>query len=242
MEGEDLVHYVDAARTLLERAQAAGVLLLEPGERLEWAGQYEPFAAGVRRLCWILPLVVLAMLVLLFLQFRSWTESIIVMASIPFALVGSIWVLFLLGYSLSAPVWVGLLSVLGLAMQTGVVMVVYIDTAFYRRLREGKLQTRSDIIAAHAEGTIQRLRPKLMTVSTMGAGLLPLLWADGPGAEVLRRVAAPMLGGLATSAFLTLEVLPVLYTLWRQKQLRRAQKAGVPLEQICGSPPPWARA
>ena len=242
LEGADLVHYVDAARGLLGRAEATGKLQLEPGERVEWAGQYEPFAEGVRRLCWLLPLVVLVMLALLFLQFRSWTESMIVMASIPFALVGSVWALFLLGYSFSAPVWVGLLSVLGLAMQTGVVMVVYIDTAFYRRLREGTLQTRADIIAAHAEGTIQRLRPKLMTIGTMGAGLLPLLWADGPGAEVLRHVAAPMLGGLASSAFLTLEVLPVLYTLWRQRQLSRAQKMGVPLQQICGAPPPWARA
>ena len=118
-------------------------------------------------------------------------------------LVGSFWTLFLLGYALSAPVWVGLLSVVGLAMQTGVVMVVYIDAAFYRRVRDGKLRTRDDIIAAHAEGTVQRLRPKLMTITTMAVSLLPLLWAEGAGAEVMRRVAAPMVGGLATSAFLT---------------------------------------
>jgi Cu(I)/Ag(I) efflux system membrane protein CusA/SilA len=119
-------------------------------------------------------------------------------------------------------------------MQTGVVMVVYIDEAFYRRVREGRLRNRDDIVAAHAEGTVQRLRPKIMTITTMAVSLLPLLWADGAGSEIMRRVAAPMLGGLATSAFLTLEVLPVLYTIWRQRQLRRATTLGVPIETVVG--------
>jgi Cu(I)/Ag(I) efflux system membrane protein CusA/SilA len=143
--------------------------------------------------------------------------------SVPFALVGSFWTLYLLGYRLSAPVWVGLLSVVGLAMQTGVVMVVYIDEAYRRRLQAGQIRSRADIIAAHAEGTVHRLRPKLMTIVTMTAALLPLLWARGAGAEIMRRVAAPMIGGLITSAFLTLEVIPVLYTIWRTRQLAAAR-------------------
>jgi Cu(I)/Ag(I) efflux system membrane protein CusA/SilA len=110
--------------------------------------------------------------------------------------------------------------------------VVYIDEAFHRRLREGKIRSREDIIAAHAEGTVRRLRPKLMTVVTMAAGLLPLLWSQGSGAEIMKRVAAPMVGGLATSAFLTLEVIPVLYTIWRMRQLAAAQRQGVPLEEL----------
>jgi Cu(I)/Ag(I) efflux system membrane protein CusA/SilA len=134
-----------------------------------------------------------------------------------------------------------LLSVIGLAMQTGVVMVVYIDEAFHRRLREGRLRDRADIVAAHAEGTVQRLRPKIMTISTMAAGLLPLLWSEGAGSEIMRRVAAPMIGGLVTSAFLTLEVIPVLYTIWRHRQLRRAQRTGTPLAALVGPPPSWAR-
>ena len=223
------------------RRGARRELALGPGERIEWAGQYPLLAAGERRLAWIVPLVALTMLALLFLLFRSLTEALIVLVAVPFALVGSVWALFILGYPLSAPVWIGLLSVLGLAMQTGVVMVVYIDDAFHRRVRAGTLRDREDIVAAHAEGTVQRLRPKLMTVATMMAGLLPLMWADGPGAEVLRRVAAPMLGGLITSAFLTLEVLPVLYTIWRHHQLRRARRRGVPLEAIVGRAPAWAR-
>jgi len=138
---------------------------------------------------------------------------------VPFALVGSFWTLYLLDYRLSAPVWVGLLSVVGLAMQTGVLMIVYIDDAFERRVREGRMRSRDDIIEAHAEGTVQRLRPKLMTITTMGACLLPLLWSEGAGSEIMRRVAAPMVGGLVTSAFLTLEVIPVLYTIWRAQKL-----------------------
>jgi Cu(I)/Ag(I) efflux system membrane protein CusA/SilA len=200
---------------------AAKEIHLGPAERIEWTGQYRLLVAGEQRLKWIVPLVLLCMLGLLLVQFRSLTEALLVLASVPFALVGSFWTLYLLGYPLSAPVWVGLLSVVGLAMQTGVVMVVYIDEAFHRRMREGRLRTREDIVAAHAEGTVQRLRPKVMTITTMAASLLPLLWAEGAGAEIMRRVAAPMLGGLLTSAFLTLEVLPVLYTIWRYRQLRR---------------------
>jgi len=119
--------------------------------------------------------------------------------------------------------------------------VVYIDEAFHRRVREGKIRNRDDVVEAHAEGTIRRLRPKIMTITTMGAALLPLLWSDGAGAEIMRRVAAPMIGGLATSAFLTLEVLPVLYTIWRTRQLRRAQRLGASIADIVGEAPSWAR-
>ena len=229
--------YVERARREVDAAIAAGQLRLGPGERIEWTGQYGLLVAGQRRLAWIVPIVLLSMLGLLLLQFRSLTEALLVLASVPFALVGSFWTLYLLGYPLSAPVWVGLLSVVGLAMQTGVIMVVYIDEAFYRRVREGRLRSREDIVAAHAEGTVQRLRPKIMTVATMAASLLPLLWAEGAGADIMRRVAAPMLGGLATSAFLTLEVLPVLYTIWRHRQLRRAIALGVPIASIIASGP-----
>jgi Cu(I)/Ag(I) efflux system membrane protein CusA/SilA len=241
-DGVDVESYTQGAEDALHKAQGKGEIRLEPGERIEWTGQSQLLAAGKKRLQWIVPIMALLMIGLLFWQFRSLTEALIVLVSVPFALVGSVWTLFLLHYPLSAPVWVGLLSTVGLAMQTGVVMVVYIDEAFHRRVRDGRLKNRDDIIAAHAEGTVHRLRPKIMTITTMGAGLLPLLWADGSGAEIMKRVAAPMLGGLATSAFLTLEVLPVLYTIWRSRQLRRAQSAGIPIESIVGAVPAWARA
>lgn len=239
--GADLTGYVQQAQRDVAEARATGALLLQPGERIEWAGQYQLLQASEQRLRWIVPLVLLSMLVLLYLQLRSVSEALIVLTAVPFALVGSVWALFVTGYALSAPVWIGLLSVFGLAMQTGVVMVVYIDAAFHQRVREGRLETRDDIVAAHAEGTVQRLRPKLMTVITMAAGLLPLVWTDAAGSEILRRVAVPMLGGLATSAFLTLEVLPVLYTMWRFRQLRRARRLGVSIATVVGRVPGWAR-
>jgi Cu(I)/Ag(I) efflux system membrane protein CusA/SilA len=229
-DGTDLSGYVERARTAVDGALTAGDVRLGSGERLEWTGQYPIIAAGERRLAWIAPFVALSMLGLLMLQFRSLAKALIVLASVPFALVGSFWTLYLLDYRLSAPVWVGLLSVVGLAMQTGVLMVVYIDDVFLRRQKEGRIRTRDDIIDAHAEGTVLRLRPKIMTITTMGACLLPLLWADGAGSEIMRRVAAPMIGGLVTSAFLTLEVLPVLYTIWRTRQLEAQQRASAPLE------------
>jgi copper/silver efflux system protein len=240
-EGTDLAGYVERARRELAGAISSGEVRLEPGERVEWTGQYDLLVAGQRRLRWIVPMVAVSMFALLFLQFRSITEALIVLVSVPFALVGSFWTLYGLGYPLSAPVWVGLLSAVGLAMQTGVVMVVYIDAAFHRRVRQGQLTCRDDIVSAHAEGTVKRLRPKIMTITTMGASLLPLLWSQGAGAEVMKRVAAPMLGGLLTSAFLTLEVLPVLYTIWRHRQLLRAQRLGVPISDVVGKVPAWAR-
>jgi Cu(I)/Ag(I) efflux system membrane protein CusA/SilA len=210
--GTDLAGYVERARETISPA-AMG---LASGERIEWTGQYQLITAGKDRLRWIIPLVALTMLGLLLLQFRSVTEALIVLASVPFALVGSVWTLYVLGYPMSAPV--GSFVRRRPAMQTGVVMVVYIDEAFHRRVRDGRIKSRDDIVEAHAEGTVRRLRPKLMTITTMALALVPLLWADGAGAEIMRRVAAPMIGGLATSAFLTLEVLPVLYTIWRHRQ------------------------
>jgi len=147
------------------------------------------------------------------------TEVLIVLLSIPFALVGSVWLLWLLDYRVSTAVWVGVIALVGLAAQTGIVMIVYIDHAFERRKQAGKIRNLKDIIAAHMEGTVMRVRPKLMTVSTMLFGLIPLLWATGSGADVMKRLAAPMVGGLITSAFLTLELIPVISTYWRQEEL-----------------------
>ena len=240
-DGADVLGYVDRARREIGQSSRGESGWLGSGERIEWTGQYALMAAGQRRLKAIAPVVLASMVALLFMQFRSVTEALIVLVSVPFALVGSFWTLYVLEYRLSAPVWVGLLSVVGLAMQTGVVMVVYIDAAFHRRLRAARIGSRDDIVAAHTEGTVRRLRPKVMTIATMAAGLMPFLWAEGAGSEIMRRVAAPMVGGLVTSAFLTLEVIPVLYTIWRSHQLRQAQRRGVPLETIVGTAPGWAR-
>jgi Cu(I)/Ag(I) efflux system membrane protein CusA/SilA len=230
----DLGGYVDEARERVDAALARGDLQLEAGMYVRWTGQYEEMARMEARMWLLVPLTLLLVGLLLYMQFRNLTEVLIVLLSIPFALVGSAWMLWLLDYRLSAAVWVGIIALVGLAAQTGVVMIVYIDHAFERRLRAGKIRDRSDIVWAHMEGTVLRVRPKLMTVATMLIGLTPLLWATGSGADVMKRIAAPMIGGLLSSAFLTLELIPVVYTYWRVAQLRRSQRTGRPLAEICG--------
>src|SRR5437660_4630389 len=189
------------------------------GYFLKWTGQYEELEKMATRMRLIVPAALLLIVVLLFLHFRNLIEVLIVLLSIPFALVGSVWLLWLLDYRLSTAVWVGIVALVGLAAQTGIVMIVYIDNAYERRRRAGKIRDLDDIVWAHLEGTVMRARPKLMTVATMLVGLIPLLWASGSGADVMKRIAAPMVGGLITSAFLTLEIIPVISTYWRYEEL-----------------------
>ena len=214
----DIGGYVEDAKRAVARE-----LVLPTGYSLKWTGQYELLQAMQARMKLLVPLTLALILLLLYMSFGNLAEALIVMASVPFALVGSVWLLALLGYNLSTAVWVGLIALSGLAAQTGVVMVVYCDVAYLRRKRAGLIRDLDDIIDATLEGSVQRLRPKLMTVATMLIGLVPLLWSQGTGADVMKRVAAPMVGGLLTSAFLTLEIIPVVYTYWRYGQLRREQ-------------------
>ena len=215
----DLGGYVDEAKQVVDRAIAAGALKLPAGNYLKWTGQYEQLAEMIARMKIVVPVTLLLVMLLLYLQFRNVVEVLIVLLSIPFALVGSVWLLAALDYRLSTAVWVGVIALVGLAAQTGIVMIVYIDNAYERRKRAGKIRNLSDIVWAHMEGTVLRVRPKLMTVATMLMGLVPLLWATSSGADVMKRIAAPMVGGLLTSAFLTLEIIPVVYTYWRYEQL-----------------------
>jgi Cu(I)/Ag(I) efflux system membrane protein CusA/SilA len=215
----DLAAFVDEAKDAVKTAMLTGKLQLPPGASLKWTGQYEELAKTRERLRALIPATLLLVAVLLFLHFKNFVEVLIVLLSVPFALPGSIWLLWLLDYRLSTAVWVGLIALVGLAAQTGIVMILYIDNAYARRKQEGRIRDLSDIISAHMEGTVQRVRPKLMTVAVMLAGLLPVFWSNGSGSEVMKRVAAPMVGGLFTSLLLTLEIIPVVYTYWRQEQL-----------------------
>ncbi|HQY60951.1 MAG TPA: efflux RND transporter permease subunit [Polyangiaceae bacterium] len=230
----DLGGYVADAKAAVAAAQAKGAVRLAPGTYLRWTGEYELMEQMRERMTFLIPLSLLAVAVLLYLQFKNLTEVFIVFLSIPFALVGSVWLLYLLDYRVSTAVLVGVIALVGLAAQTGVVMIVYIDHAFVRRLRAGKIRDLEDIIHAHTEGTVLRVRPKVMTVATMLIGLVPLLWATGSGADVMKRIAAPMVGGLLSSAFLTLELIPVVYTYWRYAQLQRSQRVGRPLAEVAG--------
>jgi Cu(I)/Ag(I) efflux system membrane protein CusA/SilA len=215
----DIGGYVAHAKEEVAEATAAGEFAVPPGHFLKWTGQYELLEKMNERLRVVIPLTLIIIIVLLLFHFRNVTEVLIVLLSIPFALVGSIWLLWILDYRLSTAVWVGIIALVGLAAQTGIVMIVYIDTAYERRRKAGLIRNLDDIIWAHMEGTVMRVRPKLMTVGTMLVGLLPLLWATGSGADVMKRIAAPMVGGLITSAFLTLEIIPVVYTYWRFEQV-----------------------
>jgi Cu(I)/Ag(I) efflux system membrane protein CusA/SilA len=215
----DIGGYVNDAKEAVANAMTDGTLKLPPGTYLKWTGQYEQLEEMAARMKIVVPLTLLIIVVLLYLQFRNVVEVLIILLSIPFALVGSVWLMWLLDYRVSTAVWVGIIALVGLAAQTGIVMIVYIDNAFQRRKAAGRINNLKDIVAAHMEGTVQRVRPKLMTVSTMLIGLVPLLWATSSGADVMKRIAAPMVGGLVTSAFLTLEIIPVVVTYWRQEQL-----------------------
>jgi copper/silver efflux system protein len=213
---QDIGGYVADAKKIVEKE-----LRLPPGYFLRWTGQYELLQEMQKRMKLLIPLTLVIVVALLFLNFGNMTQALIVLCSVPFALVGSVWLLAALQYNLSTAVWVGIIALVGLATQTGVVMMVYCDTAYHRFKREGRIHGLDDIIEATLEGSVQRVRPKLMTVFVMMIGLVPLLWSQGAGADVMKRVAAPMIGGLVTSAFLTLEIIPVVYAYWRYWQLKR---------------------
>jgi Cu(I)/Ag(I) efflux system membrane protein CusA/SilA len=211
----DLGGWVDVAKALV-----ASQLSLPPGYRLQWTGQYEFLAEMEARLRYVIPLTLLLVVALLYLSVRGWAQTFLVLWSLPFAIAGSVWLLSYLDYNLSTAVWVGLIAVAGVAAETGIVMVVYLDEAFTRHMREGRIRTPADVDAAVVEGAAARVRPLLMTVATTVLGLMPLLWGSGVGADVSARTAAPVVGGLWSCMVLTLLVLPAAYAIWRRSQVR----------------------
>ncbi len=211
--GRDLGGYVAQAR----RAVAAQVPL-PPGYRLGWAGQFEYLERAEARLALVVPLTLLIVFVLLYLNTGSLAETLLVMLAVPFSAVGAIWLLWLLGYNLSIAVWVGLIALLGVDAETGVFMLLYLDLAWRERQRRGA-GSAAALHEAIVEGAVKRLRPKVMTVGVMFMGLLPIMWSQGTGADVMKRIAAPMVGGIFTSFLLELLVYPALYLLWRARRL-----------------------
>jgi Cu(I)/Ag(I) efflux system membrane protein CusA/SilA len=209
--GRDLRGYVqDAQRAVRE------LVSLPSGYRLIWTGQYEHLVRAEERLKLVVPVTLAVILLLLYLNFRSLPKSLIVLLSVPFAAIGAVWYLDYLGYNLSVAVWVGIIALAGVAAETGVVMLVYLDEAYERHVREGRMATAQDLREAIMEGAVQRVRPKMMTVAAIMGGLLPIMWTTGTGADVMKRIAAPMIGGMVSSTVLTLLVIPVLYMLWRR--------------------------
>ena len=217
----DLASYVNDAR----RAVAEKVSFPQ-GYYAVWSGQFEYYERAKQRLMIVIPLTLVIILLLLYLNFRRVAETLIVMLSLPFALIGGLWMMWWLGFNMSVAVAVGFIALAGVAAETGVVMLIYLDHAWQavrdRRASEGRLPTVADLYAAVMEGAVERVRPKMMTVVAIMAGLLPIMWSTGTGSEVMRRIAAPMVGGMVSSTVLTLVVIPAIYALVKQWQLRRA--------------------
>ncbi len=207
---------------------------LAPGTRLEWVGQFKYFERAKERLKWVIPLTLGIVFVLLYFNTKSIAETVIVMLAVPFSLVGAFWLLYLLHYNMSVAVWVGLIALAGLDAETGVVMLLYLTLAHGRFAREGRLETPADLREAIVEGAAKRLRPKLMTVATMIIGLVPVLWSSGTGADVMKRIAAPMIGGLVTSFLLELTVYPAIFAIWKERHLR-APPAAAPATARTGA-------
>jgi len=189
------------------------------GYSIVWSGQYEYMQRAAERLQMVVPVTLVIIFLLLYFNFRNVGESLIIMLSLPFALIGGVWLMWLSGYNLSVATVVGFIALAGVAAETGVVMLLYIDNAFKDRVQGGMMRNRRDLHTAIVHGAVERVRPKLMTVMTTIAGLLPIMWSHGTGAQVMKRIAAPMVGGLITSTILTLIVIPVIYYLWKEREL-----------------------
>jgi len=226
VRGRDVGGYVSEAKQIV-----AGRVSIPTGYRLEWSGQYEALERVKARLEVVVPLTLAVIALLLYVNFGTLTQTLMVMLSLPFALIGGVWMMWLLDYNLSIAVAVGFIALAGVAAETGVVMLLYLDHAWDELVRDGHRPTRAELVGAIERGAVNRLRPKLMTVAAIMLGLLPALWSHGTGAEVMQRIAAPMVGGMVTSTGLTLVVIPVLYFLWRSRGL-----AGSTDEAVWGAP------
>ena len=214
--GRDIGGYVGESKKLL-----ASRLKLPPGYRIEWSGQFESLERAKRRMMFVIPFTLIVIFILLYFNFRSVTESAIVMLSLPFSLIGGVWLMSILGYNLSVAVAIGFIALAGVAAETGVIMLLYLDQAFAARQASGRMLGLQDVDSAVKEGAVERVRPKMMTVVAIMAGLLPILWSEGTGADVMKRIAAPMVGGMITSTVLTLLVIPAIYSLWKERDLKQ---------------------
>ncbi len=221
IRGRDIGSYVrDAQRAVSEAVK------FPPGYYITWSGQFEYMARAIAKMKMVIPLTLGIIFLLLYLNFRRLSESLIVMLSVPFALVGGVWLMWMLDYNMSVAVAVGFIALAGVAAETGVVMLIYLDHALAARTKartaEGRTLDQNDLREAIVEGAVERVRPKMMTVVAIMAGLLPIMWGTGTGSEVMRRIAAPMVGGMVSSTVLTLVVIPALYALVKGRALKRA--------------------
>jgi Cu(I)/Ag(I) efflux system membrane protein CusA/SilA len=218
--GRDIGSYVADAQRIVSDA-----VRLAPGYSIVWSGQYEYMQRAKEKMKFVIPATLAIIFLLLYFNFKSVGETLIVMLSVPFALIGGVWFISALGYNWSVAVAVGFIALAGVAAETGVVMLIYLDHAWNERLARADRASVRDLYEAVVEGAVERVRPKMMTVAAIMAGLLPILWGDGAGASVMKRIAAPMVGGMVSSAVLTLVVIPAVYSLWKEYSLARQPSA-----------------
>ncbi len=219
LKGIDVGSYVKRAQRIVDEQ-----LDFPPGYSIVWSGQYEYMQRAQQRLRVVVPITLIIIFLLLYFNFRNMTESLIVMLTLPFSLVGGIWFMYILGYNMSVAVGVGFIALAGVTAEIGVIMLVYLDQAHFRRRDHGNLNSIEDVHSGILEGTTLRVRPIMMTVSAIIAGLLPILWGHGTGSQVMKRIAAPMVGGMISSTILTLLVIPTIYFFWKGWKFRREQK------------------
>ncbi|MFP5212191.1 MAG: efflux RND transporter permease subunit, partial [Acidobacteriota bacterium] len=205
----DVQSYIDEARGLLRDK-----ISLPPGYSVAWSGQFEAMQRVRERLKLIVPLTLFAIFLLLYVNTRSMAKTLIVLLAVPFSAIGAVWLLYLLGYNMSIAVWVGLIALLGVDAETGVFMLLYLDLAYEQAKNAGGMNTLEDLRAAVLHGAVRRIRPKFMTVATMFVGLVPIMWSMGTGSDVMKRIAAPMIGGIFTSFLLELIIYPIVYEIW----------------------------
>ncbi|MBF0571135.1 MAG: efflux RND transporter permease subunit [Candidatus Omnitrophica bacterium] len=208
--GRDVGSFVEDAKRAVEKE-----LKSTPGYTLIWSGQYENMLRVRERLKTVIPITLFFIFMLLYMNTRSHVKAGIIMLAVPFSLVGAVWFLFMLGYNMSIAVWVGMIALMGLDAETGVFMMLFLDLAYYQTIRSGQMKTRSDLEEAIVHGAVKRIRPKLMTVSAMFMGLVPIMFSIGAGADVMKRIAAPMIGGIFSSFVMELLVYPAIYSIWK---------------------------
>ena len=213
--GRDFGGYVNEAKARV------GAMKIPEGYRLEWSGEYENLVRTHEKLKMVIPLTLLIIVILLYFNTKSATKTVIVLLAVPFSLVGSFWFLYLLGYNMSIAVWVGIIALAGLDAETGVVMLLYLDLAHEEWVKRGKMRTLEDLKESIMHGAVKRIRPKIMTVSVILAGLIPIMFSNGAGADIMKRIAAPMIGGVVTSTILELIIYPVIYRIWKSRGLAK---------------------
>ena len=220
VKGIDLGTYVQTAMRAVNDAVARGQIALPSGYNIFWSGQYEYMQRAKARLMVVVPLTLLIIVLIIFLNTRSVIETAIVMLAVPFSLVGAFAAVHWLGYNMSVAVWVGIIALAGLDAETGVVMLLYLNIAYEQWMKKAQMRNVTDLRDAIYHGAVKRVRPKAMTACVIVAGLMPIMWSHGAGADVMKRIATPMVGGVITSTVMELAVYPAIYYLWRSRRLK----------------------